>query len=199
MKTMNKNQIADNRNNSERTNKQKEQVGSGRKRPSIRSMGAWNDLISQRIEDAAKEGAFDNLRGSGKPQKLDRNPFAPEGMQMAFDLLQNNDLTPGWITDRKAILNDIAALRKQIEGQTAEYRSQRKKVFQENQGVSKDRVRLDNVWREKVRSWQITIDELNQRINTLNLTQSLAQLELIKLDLDDELLRVGATQTTVQI
>ena len=158
-----------------------------RPRERTRSMGEWNDLISQRIEEAARDGVFDNLRGSGKPQNLDRNPYAPEGMEMAFDLLQNNDLAPGWVMERKEIQGSVAALRKLIESKTTAHR--------EAQDAAKDRARLNEIWRRKVLAWQIEIAELNRRIDTLNLDQPLTQLELIKLRLDDELGRVGATQT----
>ena len=62
----------------------------------------WHDLVSQRIEEARRNGAFDNLPGKGKPLEVRPEPFVPADMQMANSLLKNNDLVPVWISDPKA-------------------------------------------------------------------------------------------------
>ena len=67
----------------------------------------WGDYVNQQIEEAMRAGQFDNLKGKGKPQDLRRNPFVPEDQELAFNLLSNNDLVPGWISDRTAILTAI--------------------------------------------------------------------------------------------
>ncbi|MEZ4638343.1 MAG: DUF1992 domain-containing protein [Caldilineaceae bacterium] len=89
------------------------------RRPISKDKGAdpmekWNDLISERIENAMKDGAFDNLPGKGKPLVWNDNPNEPADVRMANKILKNNDLTPSWIADRKAILADIEKLRADI-------------------------------------------------------------------------------------
>jgi hypothetical protein len=62
-------------------------------------------LADRRIEEAMREGKFDNLRGMGEPLELDPAP-AEENARMTWwclRLLKNNDFTPDEIRYRKAI------------------------------------------------------------------------------------------------
>ena len=62
-------------------------------------------LADKRIEDAMKEGKFDNLPGAGKPLDLEPMP-AEENARLtwwALRILKNNDFTPEEIRWRKAI------------------------------------------------------------------------------------------------
>ena len=66
---------------------------------------AMRRLADKRIEDAMKEGKFDNLPGAGKPLDLDPMP-ADEGTRMlwwAIRILKGNDVTPDEIVWRKRI------------------------------------------------------------------------------------------------
>ena len=79
-------------------------------RPGRRSPEQWSDLISQRIEEAMRDGHFDNLRGKGKPLNPAPDPHIPPDMQMANSLLKNNELVPAWISDRNAVLAAVEAI-----------------------------------------------------------------------------------------
>lgn len=62
-------------------------------------------LADKRIEDAMKEGEFDNLAGAGQPLDLEPMP-AEENARLtwwAIRILKNNDFTPEEIVWRKAI------------------------------------------------------------------------------------------------
>jgi hypothetical protein len=66
---------------------------------------ALRRLADRRIEDAMKEGKFDNLPGAGKPVDLEPMP-AEENARMtwwALRILRKNDFTPEEIRWRKAI------------------------------------------------------------------------------------------------
>jgi hypothetical protein len=66
---------------------------------------ALRRLADKRIEDAMKEGKFDNLPGAGKPVDLEPMP-AEENARMtwwALRILRKNDFTPEEIRWRKAI------------------------------------------------------------------------------------------------
>jgi len=79
-----------------------------------RGVDEWQDFVSQAIEEAMREGAFDNLPGKGKPLNLNENPNEPPDMAMANKILKNNDTTPPWIGDRKKLLEDIESLRAEM-------------------------------------------------------------------------------------
>src|SRR5947207_7010644 len=66
---------------------------------------ALRRLTERRIEDAMKEGKFDNLAGAGKPLELEPMP-ADENARLtwwALRILRNNDFTPHEIRWRKQI------------------------------------------------------------------------------------------------
>ena len=156
------------------------------RRPISKDKGAdpmekWNDLISERIENAMKDGAFDNLPGKGKPLVWNDNPNEPADVRMANKILKNNDLTPSWIADRKAILADIEKLRADIM-----------RVWQRTR---QDWPNTEREWTRSLTEWEERIVALNRRILDINIVLPIPNLELLRLRMDDELRRVGATRT----
>jgi hypothetical protein len=82
--------------------------------------GALRRLAERRIEDAMKEGKFDNLAGAGAPLELEPIP-ADENARMtwwALKILKQNDVTPHEVQWRKA----LDYLRGQLEKLTDESR-----------------------------------------------------------------------------
>lgn len=71
-------------------------------------------LAERRIEDAMREGKFDNLQGAGKP--LDLQPMPAEEnarlMWWALRIMRQNDVVPEEVRWRKA----IDALRDKLDG-----------------------------------------------------------------------------------
>ena len=51
-------------------------------------------LAEQRILDAQRQGAFDNLPGKGKPLELHDLNAVPEDLRMAYHLLKNANVLP---------------------------------------------------------------------------------------------------------
>ncbi len=136
------------------------------------------NVIERIIDEAAERGAFDNLPGKGKPLKLSKNPYAAD-QQLAYELLQNNDFTLPWIASRNEILDKAAQLRESLAWEWAQAR----------QSWQQD------AWTDRLRDYAARIVALNQEITQANLSIPLAQLELFKLTLDDELKRAGASRT----
>ena len=71
----------------------------------IDMVSALRRLADCRIEDAMKEGKFDNLAGAGKPLNLEPLP-ADEGARMMWWMLRimkNHDFTPHEVVWRKTI------------------------------------------------------------------------------------------------
>jgi len=158
--------------------------------PAPRSEAAWNDLISHRIEEATRNGAFDNLRNKGKPLAHERNPFVPADQQMANDLLKNNGLAPHWISERTAMLETIARFRLRFHLLAQQF-------HQAWLGTSdgKEKAVLQANWQRQIEQWQDEIKELNRRITSVNLQQPIARLEIFKVLLDEELTRAGMKRT----
>lgn len=154
-----------------------------------RSPEEWSDLVGLRIEEAMRNGAFDNLPGQGKPLNLERNPFVPEDQQMALSLLKNNDLEPAWISERADIQRAVAALRSDIYS----YVEQHRRTLAAAAGDAPARQRLVQAWQARLQKWEETVAALNRRIEKWNLQRPVAHLELFKLRLAGELSRAEAS------
>jgi hypothetical protein len=155
----------------------------------VQAMDEWADVVSKRIEEAMRRGDFDNLPGRGKPLQIQREPFVPEDQQMAFKLLKNNDMTPAWIAERKEVLRAKERFRSIVVSIAQEALVQ--------WAAAEDDVRRQQVaatWARWIVRWEDEVAELNRRIQTLNLKQPVAHLEVFKIRLDDELRHAGVTR-----
>src|SRR3954451_1925766 len=79
---------------------------------------ALRRLAERRIEDAMKEGKFDNLQGAGQPLELEPMP-ADENARMtwwALKILRQNDVVPHEVQWRKR----LDGLREQLDALTDE-------------------------------------------------------------------------------
>ncbi len=157
--------------------------------PLPRTEAAWNDLISHRIDEAMRNGAFDNLRNKGKPLTIDQNPFVPVAQQMANDLLKNNDLVPYWISERTAMLDSIACFRQRFQELAVHFHQAWLAADDAKRTV------IQASWQRQIEQWTQEIKELNRKITVVNLQQPIARLEIFKVLLDEELTRVGLQRT----
>jgi DnaJ homolog subfamily C member 28 len=82
-------------------------------RPRVPAPGQWSNVMEELIEEAMRDGSFDNLPGRGKPLNLSTNPYSPE-TELAFQLLKNNRYTLPWIAERNALLDQIDGFRRQV-------------------------------------------------------------------------------------
>ena len=76
-----------------------------------RGVDEWQDYVSQAIEEAMREGAFDNLPGKGKPLEVpEYDPYAgPEAE--SYRILKNAGFVPEWIELRAKITKEMESLR----------------------------------------------------------------------------------------
>ena len=81
-----------------------------------------NMLAEQRIEEAMRDGAFDNLPGEGKPLALDDDLLVPEAARVAYRVLKNAGFVPPELETRR----EIADLHRLIASETADEEQQRR-------------------------------------------------------------------------
>jgi hypothetical protein len=160
----------------------------GEKRRPIPRLGDWSDVMDELIEEAMRDGAFDDLPGRGKPLRLSKNPFAPEE-ELAYQLLKDNNYTLPWIAERNEAYAMIESFRAELGPTWLRYRGE----YQVAQGESV-RMSLSLGWRKQLARWQEQIDQLNRLITQANLKQPANQLEILKLDLKGELARASADE-----
>lgn len=70
---------------------------------------SFERLVDQRIEEAMKAGAFDNLEGTGKPLPLEQDALAGDRW-MAFRVLKNGGLLPSWLQLAREIERELERL-----------------------------------------------------------------------------------------
>ena len=136
-------------------------------------------LVEHRIQEAMKNGAFDNLPGKGKPLNLNRSPYLDSGQALAFGLLKNNGFAPEWIERDKEIRQDLAAVR-------AELRS----AWQQSQPDPA----TDPHWLAAVARFEAALPKLNRKIDDFNLIVPLVASQRPRLRLADELRRAQRDQ-----
>jgi hypothetical protein len=73
-------------------------------------MTLFEQIAERRIREAMDRGEFDNLPGAGKPLALERNPFVPAELRMAYKVLKNAGVVPQELETRAEIRNLEAML-----------------------------------------------------------------------------------------
>ncbi len=63
----------------------------------------FTKIVEERIRKAQKKGAFDNLKGSGKPLDLLNDQAVAEELRLAYKILKNVDCLPPEIELKKEI------------------------------------------------------------------------------------------------
>jgi hypothetical protein len=66
-------------------------------------MISFQKIAEERILQAQRQGAFDNLSGAGKPLRLEDDSNIPEDMRMVCKILKNADCFPPEVEIKKEI------------------------------------------------------------------------------------------------
>src|SRR4051812_32024748 len=77
-------------------------------------MWALDLIAEERIRDALRAGAFDDLPGAGRPLTLNDDKLIPEELRVAYRILKNAGCVPPEIEARK----EAATLRKLVSAAT---------------------------------------------------------------------------------
>ncbi len=68
-------------------------------------MLVFQKIAESRIQEAMKDGQFDNLTGKGQPLNLEEDSQVPPELRMAYKILKMADCLPPELELRKDILN----------------------------------------------------------------------------------------------
>jgi len=58
------------------------------------AMSYFTRVVEERIREAQKAGAFENLPGKGKPLQLEDQSMVPEDLRMSYHILRNAHILP---------------------------------------------------------------------------------------------------------
>lgn len=110
----------------------------------------YEDHISAIIKRAEKEGAFDNLKGKGRPLQFDDNDLSYNPDRQLNKILKENNILPNWVKLGK----EIDQLKEEVKTYTVIYNIKKtieeinKKVTSYNlscpPSVQKRKVQLDD-------------------------------------------------------
>lgn len=91
-------------------------------------MICFQKIAERRILEAIREGAFDDLPGTGQPLDLEDDSHVPEDLRVAYKILKNADFVPKEVALRKEIIQaeDLLA---GMEDTKARYRQLKKLNF----------------------------------------------------------------------
>lgn len=67
------------------------------------ALSYFDRIAEERIREAQREGAFDNLPGKGKPLQLEDVSMVPEDLRMSYHILKNAQILPPEAELRKEI------------------------------------------------------------------------------------------------
>ncbi|MDP4126054.1 MAG: DUF1992 domain-containing protein [Bacillota bacterium] len=70
----------------------------------------FDRIVEDRIQEAMRNGEFDNLSARGKPINLDYWASLPEGIRAGYMVLKNN----GFVPEEVQLLKDIDELHDQL-------------------------------------------------------------------------------------
>ena len=152
----------------------------------IRLRFEYQDLIEDLIQEGLERGAFDNLKGAGKPLDLKANLYEGD-RKLANELMKEHDIVPLWLARRNAVTLVIDEFR----GNIARHWGRHEQAFRFAQDEGR-RKALTLSWRALCRAWEGEIKEINKQIADYNLRRPGQGMEMLKLRLDDELQRAGA-------
>ena len=110
------------------------------------SLSYFARVAEERIREAQREGAFDDLPGKGKPLQLEDQSLIPEDLRMSYHILKNAHVLPPEAELRKEI-KTLQDLLRYVEDE-----SERKTMAKE---IEWKMIRLDLLGRRSF-SWQTT-------------------------------------------
>ena len=116
--------------------------------------------IERIIQNAMDRGAFDNLRGKGKPLNMRENPLVAKEWRMAYSMLEQEGFALPWMEDRKEIEKQIKEALK-VLNRTWDWR-----MANLAQGDSSPLV--ESEWRKAQARFSELVVELNKRIDAYN-------------------------------
>jgi DnaJ family protein C protein 28 len=139
--------------------------------------------IDEQIRRAMEEGAFSDLPGKGKPLNLDNNPLADPEWRLAHHVLRGSGYTLPWIAARQEIEASLEKARADFR-RAWEWRQEALSRGEPPQQVASEWGRAEEAFRQEVA-------EINKRIFDYNLQAPSEKVQLLKINVEREIERLG--------
>jgi DnaJ family protein C protein 28 len=132
--------------------------------------------IEESIEQAMRDGQFDNLSGKGKPLRLDEHPYEDPEWRLAHHLLKESGFTLPWIQ-----------LRQEIEAEIAEAHAALRRAWEWRQSAAGE-----TEWRQAQQAYTARIEQINRRIRDYNMQTPSLNFQMPALNAAREIDRLQA-------
>lgn len=143
----------------------------------------WGAIVERRIEEAQREGHFDNLPGEGRPLDLREPPHVRPEWRLAHKILKNGGFTLDWIELDQTIRAEWAQCKRLLENQLA-WANRVQRSEDHSDGIDAE---LSAVYSWTVAAYKRRAAALNEKIELFNLTVPLMHLQKHKVDVVEEL------------
>ncbi len=154
--------------------------------PNAQDSPAFESWVDRQIRRAMEAGQFDDLPGAGRPIDWQDESLVDETWLMAFRLMREHGFAPQWVELHKEIRAEL-----EKAGQTvARAWRWRQERLAEPAGAN-DEHYVDLQWARARAAFAETLTELNRKIADFNLQAPAVSLQKLKLDLENELARLG--------
>ncbi len=136
------------------------------------SQPQWESALDRMLGEVVQQGEWQDLKGKGQRLNLDPPTGTPAELAMAHKIMEDNNVVPAWIEERKRILARIEAWRDKL----ASWSQASHRLTPES---------------HQMEQWQKELAELNQAIADMNIGTPIWRMEVLKLDFNGELERAG--------
>lgn len=125
--------------------------------------------VNKQIEEAMARGEFEDLPGTGKPIKLDTNPYLTPQARMVNRLLKENGCAPRWVELEKEIKQEKA----QLERILINLKARRERLAAILQQYPHRREVISRTFEQErargIAQYSEKLENLNQKIQRVNL------------------------------
>lgn len=145
----------------------------------------WQSLVEEQIAKLD----LNNLRNKGKPLNLNENPYLDPADAATHRLLRDAGFTLPWIDDSRKIDADLEKARRRLEQAHAEYLERR------DAQICAGHQWVEGSWEAAQRDFHQEVERINQQIRDYNLKSPSAALHKFSVRVDEELARLGVSQS----
>lgn len=132
----------------------------------------FSRIVEKIIQQAMEEGVFDNLEGKGRPLDFELDANTPKDWELAFTILKNANMAPGWIELDKEIRTELDEARQEL------------RMAMKVSGGQGD------AWDRAVLRFSTRVNQLNDFLRKLNLIVPDAYFQRVPLKTEDEINRI---------
>lgn len=148
-------------------------------------MANLDRAIEKIIQNAIEDGAFENLRGKGKPLNLRENPLVAKEWRMAYSMLEQEGFALPWMEDRKEIEQELQQAQKMLR-QTWDWRAA--KLAQGETGPL-----VESEWRKAQARFSDVAAALNKRIERYNAQIPADIFYRLRINIEQEIAELSKT------